>query len=371
MNVLVVGAGPTGLTLARALRQRGLSVRHIDAAAQPATTSRAFGIQARTLEVLDRFGLAESVLAAAHAIDGFAVHLSRGRPAVVDFPRVHPRFPPIVLLAQTQTERLLAESAGQPDRGVSFTRLEGHAAMLAHADGREERVEADWIVGCDGAHSSVRKAIAAEFRGEQFPVHAVLADGIREGLDRRRIHLFPGPRRLLAWFPLPAPAGKAFWRAIALVPADAPPPPATASAAPFDTPGVGSIEAIEWYSCFRISARQVPFVRRDRVLLCGDAAHIHSPAGGQGMNLGIQDAWSLAAALPRGEEAVDAWAATRHAIATRVIKATNTGTRLMTSRSPFVALLRRAAVNLLAATPPLSRRVTTALAGLDYPSIPD
>jgi len=215
MHVLVVGAGPTGLTLARALHQRGISVRQIDAAMQSAPTSRAFGIQARTLEVLDRFRLAESVLAAAHTIDGVSLHVSSGRPALVDFQRVHPRFPPIVLLAQTQTERFLTECDRQPERGVTFGGLDGRAALLSHADGREERVEADWIVGCDGAHSAVRKAIAAAFPGDQFPVHAVLADGVCEGLDRRRIHLFPGPRRMLAWFPLPAPAGKALWRAAA------------------------------------------------------------------------------------------------------------------------------------------------------------
>jgi len=370
-TVLVVGAGPTGLTLARGLRCRGFTVRHVDAAAAAATTSRAFGIQSRTLEVLEKFSLAEEVLSRAHPIRGVAVHLSPGRPTVVDLVQVHPRFPPIVLLAQTETERLLAEPGHAPERSIAFTGLDGEAAVLQHADGCEERVEADWVVGCDGAHSGVRKAIGAEFRGETFPVQAVLADGVCGGLDRERIHLIPSRERLLAWFPLPAPPGKPLWRAIALVPATAAPPPAEASAAPFAHPGLPAIGEIEWYSCFRISSRQVPFVRRGKVLLCGDAAHIHSPAGGQGMNLGIQDAWSLAAALARGEAAIDAWATTRHAVASRVIRATNLGTRVMTSGSPFVGLVRRLAVGTLARVPALRRKVTAALAGMAYPPVPD
>lgn len=370
-HVLVVGAGPTGLTLARSLRRRGLGVRHIDAAPAPATTSRAFGIQARTLEVLDKFSLATEVLSRAHPIRGTAVHFGPGRPTLVDFTAEHPRFPPVVLLAQTETERLLLEPGHPPERGVAFAGLEGSTVVLRHADGHEERTVADWIVGCDGAHSGVRKAIGAEFCGEQFPMQAVLADGLCDGLDRERIHLMPSPERLLAWFPLPAERGRPLWRAIALVPASAPPPPAEASPAPFTKAGLPPIYDIEWYSCFRISSRQVPFVRRDRVILCGDAAHIHSPAGGQGMNLGIQDAWSLAAAFDQGDAAIEDWAKTRHAVAARVIRATSTGTRVMTSSNVVVGLARRLMAGSVARVPALRRLMTQALAGMAYPPVAD
>lgn len=301
MQVLIIGAGPTGLTLALGLRRRGISARIVDRATAPSDTSRALGVQARTLEVLDRLGLADAALARAHRIQGLAVHLGPGAPRQVDLAPVHPRFPAMVLLPQSETERLMAEAGAQPERGIACIGVEPGAALLRHADGREERAEADWIIGCDGAHSTVRHALCTAFEGGQYPFQAVLADGHCPGLDRGRIHLFPGPDRLLGMFPLPGPAEVAPWRAIALLPPEAPPPPAEASATPFHAPGVAPLTDIGWYSSFRISHRQVSAMRQGRVLLCGDAAHIHSPAGGQGMNLGIQDAWSLAAALPRGK----------------------------------------------------------------------
>lgn len=369
MRVLIIGAGPTGLTLALGLRQRGIAARLVDQAPAPATTSRALGVQARTLEVMERLGLAEALLARAQRIAGLALHPGPGAPLLLDLAPVHPRFPAVVLLPQTETEALLAAAGAAPERGLGFAGLDGGRALLRHPDGREEAAEADWIIGCDGAHSAVRHALGARFEGGQYPFQAVLADGCCTGLDRARIHLFPRRERLLGFFPLPG-GDAAAWRAIALLPPDAPPPPEAPSAAPFALEGLAPLRDIGWYSSFRISHRQVPQVRHGRVLLCGDAAHIHSPAGGQGMNLGIQDAWSLAAALPRGEAAVDAWAAERHAVAARVLRATDAGTRMMTARNPMLGLLRQAAFGTVAALPPLRRRITRAVAGLDYPPVP-
>jgi 2-polyprenyl-6-methoxyphenol hydroxylase-like FAD-dependent oxidoreductase len=377
MRVLVIGAGPTGLTLALALRRRGVACRLVEQAPQPLPWSRALGVQARTLEVMERLGLAGRLLAAAHRVAGLSLHGGDGGgdaaapPLRVDLdPAVHPRFPPLVILPQSDTERLLAEAGAAPERSVTFAGLEGRGAWLRHPDGRGEFAAAEWIVGCDGAHSAVRHALKAGFAGAQYPQQALLADGRLDGgggggLDPARIHLFPGAGRMLAYFPMPG----GLWRAIAVLPPEAPPPPDPPPAEAFAGDGVPALRDLAWSSAFRISRRQVDRVRHGHVLLAGDAAHIHSPVGGQGMNLGIQDAWALAAALPRGEAAVDAWAAERHAIARRVLFATHAATRAMAGGHGGRAqvLLRRAAFGLLAGVPWLRRRATRAVAGLDYP----
>jgi 3-(3-hydroxy-phenyl)propionate hydroxylase len=363
MRVLVIGAGPTGLTLALALRRRGIGCRLVEEAPERTPYSKALGVQARTLEVMERLGLAERILAEAHHIRGVCVHETDGTRRELDLMPVHPRFPPVVLLPQSETERLLIEAGAAPERRVAFQGLEGSGAWLRHADGRGEFFEADWIVGCDGAHSPVRHALKAGFAGAQYPQQALLADCRIEGLAPDRIHIRPGEHRLLAFFPAP----KGLWRAIALLPEGSPVPEAP-TCEPFAVPGV-SFSDVTWFSAFRISRRQVDAYRHGQVLLAGDAAHIHSPAGGQGMNLGIQDSWSLAAALAKGDpEAVDAWAAERHAVARKVLHATDAATRLMTRPGAAPRLLRAAGFRLMRALPPLRRRMSQALSGMLYPA---
>jgi 2-polyprenyl-6-methoxyphenol hydroxylase-like FAD-dependent oxidoreductase len=359
MNVLVVGAGPTGLTLARALAQRGISHRHVEKATERAPFSKALGVQARTLEVFERLGIADKVLAAALAVEGAVAHLPGGD-ARLAFEKVHPRFPAMVILPQSETERILSEAGAPPERGVAFAGLEGGTAVLRHADGREERVACDWIAGCDGAHSAVRHAVGARFAGEAYPEPVVLADCRAEGLEPHRIHLFPSAEAMRVFFPLPG----GLWRAVKL-----PEPDETPSLARFAVPGV-ALADMRWFSAFRISRRQVARYRHGRVVLAGDAAHIHSPAGGQGMNLGIQDAFALAAALPAGEAAVDRWAEERHRVGKRVLFATDLLTRAMTARGLLARQVRPRALRFLARHQGLVRRFEHNLAGLAYPPVP-
>src|SRR5690348_4306621 len=138
MRVLIVGAGPTGLTLSLALTQRRIAHRLVERAPAPSEHSKALGVQARTLEVIERLGVGNAVLAAAAAVEGAAMHLPGGD-ALLDFVAVHPRFPPVVILPRPETERLLLASGAAPERGVEFVGLDGAAARLRHADGREER----------------------------------------------------------------------------------------------------------------------------------------------------------------------------------------------------------------------------------------
>ncbi|UPG73958.1 FAD-dependent monooxygenase [Roseomonas gilardii subsp. gilardii] len=364
MRVLIIGAGPTGLTLALALRHRGIPYRLIECRTGPERWSRALGLQARTLEVLDRLGLAERFLAAAHPLEGAAFHLPGhvlGEEVRMRFQHVHPRFPSMVILPQYETERLLTEAGAGPEFGVEFLEMQNGNALLRHEDGRLEWVTADWIAGCDGAHSSLRHSLDLPFPGHRYPQQLVLADLPLDGLSPTHMHAFPdGPAPLIC-FPLP----DGCWRTIALLPPDAP-PPAQGSLAPFQRPGLTLGEA-SWWNLFRISQRQVPRMQIDRRLLLGDAAHIHSPAGGQGMNLGIQDAWSLAAAIAAGPEAVGLWAGRRHKLARHVIRATDLLTRMMTARSPLLASLRGRTFRLAAGSPALARQLELSLSGLRYP----
>jgi 2-polyprenyl-6-methoxyphenol hydroxylase-like FAD-dependent oxidoreductase len=360
MRVLVVGAGPTGLTLSLALQRRGISHRLVENKPAPSEHSKALGIQTRTLEVFERLGIADAVLAAAQKIDGAVFHLPGGD-ARLDFVPVHPRFPPVVALPQAMTERILLSAGVRPERGVEFIGMERGAALLRHDDGREERDEADWIVGCDGAHSAVRHAVGAGFAGAAYPEQLVLADCRIEGLEPARVHLFPAAEGTRAFFPLP----NGLWRGIKVPETDE-----TPSLAPFARPGL-KLDDMVWFSAFRISRRIVTQYRFGRVVLAGDAAHIHSPVGGQGMNLGVQDAYALAAALRDGEAAVDRWATERHRVGRRVLFVTDLLTRAVTARSSFVAQLRASALRFVARHPTLVHRLERNLAGLNYPPVPE
>ena len=364
MRILVVGAGPTGLTLALAARQRGLTCQLIDKALAPAAESRALAIQARTLEVFDRLGTASRVLARARTIKGAVFHLGK-RPVRLTMPQPHPRFPTVVALAQAETERILAQAGAVPERGVEFAGLDGPAARLRHAEGQEEVASYDWIVGCDGAHSTVRHALGLTFAGSRYPEQLYLADCRIDGLEPDHLHLFPGESTITAFFPLP----EGLWRGIAIFPPDRLPPEGV-TLEPFARHGLRLHDPI-WASSFKISRRQVEAVRHGRVLLAGDAAHIHSPVGGQGMNLGIQDAFALAAALSRGEAEVERWAAERHAIAKRVLAVTDIATRAVAQPSSLLGGVRSLFLRSLAGVPALRARFAYVLAGLAYPALPD
>jgi 2-polyprenyl-6-methoxyphenol hydroxylase-like FAD-dependent oxidoreductase len=370
MQLLIVGAGPVGLSLALALARRGIAFRQIDQAPAPSAHSKALAIQARTLEALAPLGAAAPILAAALRPAGATFHLDGATAGLTLSQAVHPDFPSVVILPQAVTERLFAEAlagagAPPPARGTALLALDAGsgAATLRHPDGSTEQARFDHVIGCDGAHSAVRKAAGIAFEGAAYQEQFVLADGQCSGLEPGRLHFFPG--RHAAGFCFPLPGGG--WRGVAVLPPEAL-PPAEGDLSPFRFPGVAFRDAT-WWSAFRISHRIAATFRAGSVLLAGDAAHIHSPAGGQGMNLGIQDACSLALALPQGEAALAAWAAERRAVAAMVVRRTDAMTRAMLGQTAALRRLRAVALRVLPLLPPARRRFERALAGLDYPPI--
>jgi 2-polyprenyl-6-methoxyphenol hydroxylase-like FAD-dependent oxidoreductase len=305
MDVLVVGAGPTGLALAAQLQAFGIRFRIIDRAADRAHESRALAVQARTLELLQGVNLADALVSRGNRSARVMIHVD-GRIAAEaelgDFGRDDTRFPFILFVSQAETEALLGEhlAAG----GVSVERPvelggfaadgDGVACVLVHPGGREERVRARYLAGCDGAHSTVRKGTGIGYEGDAYPQDFLLGDVEADGSVRRdTIHPFVGPRGIAIFFPLGHPAT---WRVItvnrgpAAEDLDLEELQRTVDGA---TGGGVRLSDPAWLARFRLHHRQAAAYQSGRVFLAGDAAHIHSPVGAQGMNTGIQDAWNL------------------------------------------------------------------------------
>ena len=316
IDVLVVGAGPTGLALAAQLRRFGADFRLVDRSLDRAHESRALAVQARTLELLDTIGVADQLTDRGNASMRLALHVGAREVGIVDLgavPATDTRFPYILFVSQAETERALgdhlAASGVEIERGVEVIELapEDDAArcLLRHRDGRRETVRARYVVGCDGAHSIVRRAAGLSFEGGSYPQEFVLGDVEADGpLEPDAINPFVGGGGVAMFFPLRHPTT---WRVIAMsasrargerAGADDPLTSELALAelqAIVDAPTEAAVRVRDpaWLARFHLHHRQTARYRAGRCFLAGDAAHIHSPVGGQGMNTGIQDAWNL------------------------------------------------------------------------------
>jgi 2-polyprenyl-6-methoxyphenol hydroxylase-like FAD-dependent oxidoreductase len=343
-DVLVVGAGPVGLVAACELARRGVSVRVIDKRAQPTDQSRAIAVHARSLDMFDRMGIVDEMVST--GIKATAMQLYAGQRKLFRVPLsdVDSAFPFTLTTAQTETERVLGEhleSLGVTvERGVELAALtqdndEAHVT-LRHGDGCTELVTVPWVIGADGAHSSVRKMVgtklAGSFVGERFLLGDVDAE---HSLDVDSMHTFFAPDGPV--IVLPMAGGR--MRFLAEV-HDAPGTPINMNPTQDELQAIldrriGGIRVVHshWLTSFEIHHARVPAYRWGRVFLTGDAAHIHSPAGGQGMNTGMQDAfnmaWKLAAVIggQAGQTLLDSYEAERIPVADGVIAFTDRLTR--------------------------------------------
>jgi len=403
--ILVAGAGPTGLALAAELLRRGAAPRLVDAAERPSVHSKALAVHARTLERLEPLGVTPRLVEAGRPLRALELFAGERRLARVPFDRIPSRYPFVLSLPQAETEALLAarvrELGGRVERGAALAELkpeaEGVRAVLrgppsdggehepprlrperppaAEAElppGAEEELSVRWLAGCDGAHSAVRDALGLAFRGAPYPERFALADltvAPQPGGDAVRGHFTPeGP---LAMIPLPE-AGTV--RAIAGVPADDPdqgaPEDGEAWARRFrERAGVRfEVHRVHWASRFRIHRRRVARLGHGRVLLAGDAAHVHSPVGGQGMNLGLHDALELARLLATAPEEVTparvlaAYERVRLPAIDAVLEQTALATRLVTAQGALARTLRNAVAATLPRIPAVQDRMATRLA---------
>lgn len=341
--VLIVGAGPTGLTLACELARRGVHFRLIEAAPGPQPGSRGKGIQPRSLEVFGDLGIVDRVLANGRMAmplrstgpDG-RVTLGGGEPESLrdrpDIPYTTSLITPEWRVEEALRLRL-AEFGGSVEFGTTLVRYEQtdeSVSAVLTADGETETVTARWLVGCDGGHSIVRKQAGIAFEGEtRDEVRMIVADVAVDGLDRDAWHMWRPDEGPISLCPLPSTDLFQFQASIA--PGQNPDLDLASMQAILDRrTGRSDIRLHEpqWSTLWRANIRLVDHYRSGRVFLAGDAAHIHSPAGGQGMNTGIQDSnnlgWKLAAVAQGASPALlDSYEAERRPVAAGVLAFSN------------------------------------------------
>jgi len=378
-DVLIVGAGPTGLTLAAGLQQAGVDHLLIDALEAGQNTSRAGVIHSHTLEMLEAIGVVEPLVARGITVSRFTVR-DRDRPLLgIGFQKLPAAFRNILMVPQTTTEAVLharlTELGGEVHRGVVALGADsdaGGASVRVRIGGVEQTIRARHVVGGDGMHSVIRAAADIPFQGEAYGESFVLADVRMDWpLGSSEVSLFFAPEGLVVVAPLPDGS----YRVVATL-EDAPEQPTLDDVQRLlDTRGPVAAPArvtdFIWSSRFRVHHRLADTYRKGPFLLMGDAAHVHSPAGGQGMNTGLVDAIVLGEALTRvvrdGEPSsvLDAYSDRRRPAAEAVLALASRLTRVATVRGRPARLLRNTLLRLLNHVRPFKRRLTLGLSGID------
>ena len=380
--VLVAGAGPVGMTMAANLRRLGIELRIVDKAVARTDKSKALVIWPRTLELFDIQGCVEPLLAAGMQGHGARIYASGRELVEVRLDTARSVYNYALMIPQSETERVLEEELAR--LGVTVERevaLQSFAddgtgvnATLQHADGRTETMRADFLIGCDGAHSAVRHGLGVGFEGTTEPSDWLLADLRMEGdLAPDEITLAWTAEGILALFPIVGGRFRVIGD-VGLAAGERGPDPSLADIqrllderAPKPLRGHDPF----WLSRFRINERKVKDYRVGRVFLAGDAAHVHSPAGGQGMNTGMQDAFNLAWKIAlvmngRAKPALlDSYSPERSAIGEQVLRNASAMTKVAIMRNPLLQELRNAAAGVLGHIPALRQHMVDQLTETD------
>jgi 2-polyprenyl-6-methoxyphenol hydroxylase-like FAD-dependent oxidoreductase len=382
-GVLICGAGPVGLTLAIELTRFGVPVRIIDKAAARTDRSKAVVIWCRSLELFARAGLADRLVAAGNKVPHGSILDGAETIAQLDFAELETPYPFALVIPQTETERILEEylatlgvSVERQTEMTAFTASDtGVSVTLRAAGGAERQVAASWLVGCDGAHSTVRHALGFSFEGSTQMSDWVLADLRLTGpIGEDRILIYWHADGILAIFPM----GAGRFRIVAdLGPAQregkrADPTLAevVALVAERGPQGITGSDPI-WLTCFRINERKVDTYGQGRVFLAGDAAHVHSPAGGQGMNTGMQDAFNLAWKLAlvhaggAGPKLLDSYSIERSGVGDLVLSNATRLTDMALLRNPLAQAVRNGVVHFVLGLSQVRRKAERQLGELD------
>ena len=373
-SVVIVGAGPTGLMLALQLAEQRIPFVLIDANAGPSIATKALVVQARTMEIYQRMGLAARALAVAQPVDAANIHI--GGRAAVRLPLAQlgqgiSPFPRLTALTQDQNEHLLGERLRELGGSVQWQhRLigieqssDGARAAVQTPDGQVVTVTADWVAGCDGAHSAVRHLCAIDFPGAPYQQVFYVADVQARGpMTAGELTIFLWSDEFHFFFPMQAAgAEQSHYRLIGVVPTllrqvDDLKFEDLSDAIHKRMGGQFVVSQVNWFSPYRIHHRRADRFSSGRCFLLGDAAHIHSPAGGQGMNTGLQDAFNLGwklALVCHGQAAatlLDSYAAERIPVAERLLKTTDRAFAAITSPSRLAQALRTRIAFIIAKT---------------------
>jgi 2-polyprenyl-6-methoxyphenol hydroxylase-like FAD-dependent oxidoreductase len=368
-EVLIVGAGPTGLMLANQLARRGVPALIIDRHSGPSLQTRALGVQARTLEIYSKLGIVDRALELGKPATGANLWAEGRKTAHVplgEAGRSATPYPYILILGQDDNERIMGDRLRASGTTVQWnTELVGLAQQADHAtatlklpDGTSKAITAAWVAGCDGAHSAVRELSAITFPGAPYEHVFYVADTEVTGTmvaDEVNVYLWQAGFHL--FFPM---RGKDHWRIVGILPAglrdtrdvkfeDVIPSLRSEAGAAL------SIKSCSWFSTYRIAHRAASRFRAGRCFLLGDAAHIHSPVGAQGMNTGLQDAYNLGwklALVGKGQAGVallDSYEQERLPIAQRLLDTTDRAFRVVVSDSALAGVLRSKVIARIAA----------------------
>lgn len=374
IDVLIVGAGPTGLAAAVALVSRGVATTVVDRQSAGANTSRAAVVNARTLEVLEGVDVARRLVKEGVQAPRFTIR-DRGRTLIpVDFSGLPTQYPYSLMVSQATTERLLLERleelGGRVLRPKTLAALTDDGTGVTATFEGGDTIRARYVIGADGMRSIVREQAGVGFEGSVYDESFMLADvRLAGGAPEDEVVLYWATQGLTVVAPLPGGVHRV------VAPVDEAPEKPSASFVQqiLDSRvGVGKLTVAEviWGSRFRVHHRVASTFRAGRLLLAGDAAHVHSPAGGQGMNLGIQDAIALGEALAavlagEPDARLDEYSALRRPIAQNVVAMTDRLTRLATL--PRAARpIRNAAMRALGLVPAVRTGLARRLSGLVY-----
>jgi 2-polyprenyl-6-methoxyphenol hydroxylase-like FAD-dependent oxidoreductase len=355
-DVVIVGAGPTGLALAAQLQQFGVSARIVDRRLDRVHESRALVMQPRTLELLRGLGIAQTLVDRGN--DAVQLRMHFGQRVVpmrlFDIGLDDTAFPFLLFISQAETEAILNEHLAahglRVERRVELLAFKAGAdevgCTLRHRDGTAEQVRTRYLIGCDGAHSTVRSRAGIAFVGADYPQTFALADLEVDGeLEPGAGHAFLGDQGILLFFPIGSPTT---WRMQGIRPTHTGDVSLEELQTICDgfTGGTLRLRDPVWMTDFRLQRRQAARYRAGRVFLAGDAAHVHSPAGAQGMNTGIQDAWNLGwklALVVRGvaaEALLDSYEPERYPVGRFVLRLSDRASSVALSDSQIVRILR-------------------------------